>query len=465
MTRPHAPHSKATTHRWITRGVIGIVVATFFSDVAHEMVTAVLPMYLTSIGLGAASLGAIEGFADFVFSASKLGGGVLGHRVHAKRPLVAFGYFITMVGTASMGLVRSATALASLRGAAWIGRGFRSPLRDFLLADEVEPTHYGRAYGIERSADMLGALAGPLIAVLLVSLSVDLRTIIVWSLVPAAIPVIAILALTRDRDPRARASADAKRRENDARQRADERGASGAQRSASERAAKIEPDRSEHAAAASHVAHASHVADDSRVADASLPTSFKRFLPGVLMFGLGDFSRTFLILLASRALGESGKSTSGTISIAVLLYVAHNGISALAAYPIGRLADRVSKLDVLIAGYALGAATNVLLALTSGSIAWLVVAIALSGIYIAVEETVEKAAAAEMLSREKKSLGFGVLAAANALGDMISSIGVGVLLGSGRTVLAFALPALAGVAGTAWMALVVRGRQSGARRA
>ncbi len=462
MTRPHAPHSKATTHRWITRGVIGIVVATFFSDVAHEMVTAVLPMYLTSIGLGAASLGAIEGFADFVFSASKLGGGVLGHRVHAKRPLVAFGYFITMVGTASMGLVRSATALASLRGAAWIGRGFRSPLRDFLLADEVEPTHYGRAYGIERSADMLGALAGPLIAVLLVSLSVDLRTIIVWSLAPAAIPVIAILALTRDRDPRARASADAKRRENDARHRADERRASDAQRSDAERTAKIEPEPSEHAT--SRAAAASHVAGDSRVADASLPASFKRFLPGVLMFGLGDFSRTFLILLASRALGESGKSTSGTISIAVLLYVAHNGISALAAYPIGRLADRVSKLDVLIAGYALGAATNVLLALTSGSIAWLVVAIALSGIYIAVEETVEKAAAAEMLPREKKSLGFGVLAAANALGDMISSIGVGVLLGSGRTVPAFVLPAFAGVAGTAWMALVVRGRKSGARR-
>jgi len=437
--------------------VIGIVVATFFSDVAHEMVTAVLPMYLTSIGLGAASLGAIEGFADFVFSASKLGGGVLGHRVHAKRPLVALGYFVTMVGTASMGLVRSAAALASLRGAAWIGRGFRSPLRDFLLADEVEPSHYGRAYGIERSADMLGALAGPLIAVLLVSLSVDLRTIIVWSLVPAAIPVIAILALTRDRDPRSEAPADVKRGKSRERHREDERGASDAQPSDAKRAAQFAPERAERAAS-------SHAADHPHAADASLPAAFKRFLPGVLMFGLGDFSRTFLILLASRALGESGGSTSGTISIAVLLYVAHNGISALAAYPIGRLADRVSKLDVLIAGYALGAATNVLLARTSGSIAWLAVAIALSGIYIAVEETVEKAAAAEMLPREKKSLGFGILAAANALGDMISSIGVGLLLGSGRTVLAFALPALAGVAGTAWMALLVRGRTSGARR-
>jgi MFS family permease len=396
---------------WITRGVVGIVLATFFSDVAHEMATAVLPMYLASIGLGAATLGAVEGFADLVFSLSKLGGGVLGHRVRKKRPLVALGYFITMIGTGSMARVRTALGLVALRGAAWIGRGFRSPLRDFLLADEVEPTHYGRAYGFERSADMLGALAGPLIAVLLVSLRFELGTIILWTILPASIPVLAILLLTRDRSG---SSADR------------------------EPAARNPESRSR--------------------AHSSLPASFKRFLPGVLLFGLGDFSRTFLILLASRALGEDGKTAAGTISIAVLLYVMHNGISALAAYPIGRLADRMSKLDLLIGGYALGVATNVLLAFTASSVGGLTLAIVMSGIYIAVEETVEKAAAAEMLPREKKSLGFGVLAAANAVGDMLSSVGVGLLLDAGRMLLAFAIPAAAGILGTAWMIFVVRGR-------
>jgi MFS family permease len=249
--------------------------------------------------------------------------------------------------------------------------------------------------------------------VLLVSLRLELGTIILWSIVPASIPVISILLLTRDRG-----------------------------------VARGDPQRTN--------------ADSSPPKAAPsfrLSGEFKRYLTGVLLFGLGDFSRTFLILLASRALGEEGHSPTGTVSIAVLLYVMHNGISALAAYPIGRLADRMSKLDLLIGGYALGVATNVLLALTSASVPWLVVSMILSGIYIAVEETVEKAAAAEMLPREQKSFGFGILASANAVGDMLSSVGVGLLLDAGRPGLAFGLPAAAGLAGTTWMIAVVRRRR------
>jgi len=132
---------KSRVPPWVSRGVTGIMLATFFSDVGHEMVTAVLPLYLTSIGLGPAALGVMEGAADFAFSLSKLAGGIVGHRVQRKRPLAATGYALTAVGTASIAFVSSAVALGMLRVSAWIGRGFRGPLRDFLLADEVEPSH------------------------------------------------------------------------------------------------------------------------------------------------------------------------------------------------------------------------------------------------------------------------------------------------------------------------------------
>ena len=141
-------------HTWITRAVVGIVLATFFSDVGHEMVTAVLPLYLATIGLGPAALGVMEGLADLVFSLSKLGGGLVGHHSARKRPWVTLGYCTTTLGTGAIALTHSLAALVTLRTVAWCGRGFRSPLRDFLLADEVGPTHFGRAYGIERSADM-----------------------------------------------------------------------------------------------------------------------------------------------------------------------------------------------------------------------------------------------------------------------------------------------------------------------
>jgi len=174
----------------------------------------------------------------------------------------------------------------------------------------------------------------------------------------------------------------------------------------------------------------------------------------VFLFGLGDFSRTFLIFLAARGFGERAHVAAG-LSVAVLLYAAHNAVSALVAYPVGRLGDRSGKLRILVAGYALGVVTNAMLALGGASPSWLIVAILLSGVYIAVEETLEKAVVAETLPRELRSLGFGILAAANALGDLGSSLWVGFQLDRGHATLAFALPAIVGCAGTAWMAALI----------
>lgn len=402
---------------WITRTVVGIVVATFFSDVGHEMVTAVLPLYLGTLGLGAAALGAMEGAADLAFSLSKLAGGAVGHRVKKKRPWASAGYLVTTLGTGLLALVQGLSAMIGLRTAAWFGRGFRSPLRDFLLADEVGPTHFGRAYGFERSADMIGAVIGPLTAAGLVALGAGMREVILWSIIPSLVSVLAIALFTRDRDepaPVTLAEAPAA-------------------------PAKREP----------------------------LPRRFWLFCAGVLLFGLGDFSRTFLIFLASGIAsgGASGSAAAssghalgagGVLTIAVLFYAGHNLLSGLAAYPIGRFADARGKPRLLIAGYALGVATNFLLAFTYGSLAWLAFAIALSGIYIAVEETLEKAVVVELLPRHQRSLGLGILASANALGDLGSSVWVGLMLSANRTTLAFAAPACVGALGVLWMIAMVR---------
>lgn len=392
--------------RWVTRSVIGIVLATFFSDVGHEMATAILPLYLASLALGPAALGVMEGAADLLFSLSKLGGGILGHHVDKKRPWATLGYLTTALATGALALVHSVTSLVALRATAWIGRGFRSPLRDYLLSDEVGPTHFGRAYGIERAADMLGAVAGPLLAALLLWLGVELRTVILVSIAPAMVSVGAIFFLTRDRV--------------------------------------VPPTQGAQAATAQAKV------GKAAIARQPLPRRFWWFVGGVTLFGLGDFSRTFLIFLAATALGES-TGTAGTLSIAVLLYGLHNAVSALAAYPAGHLGDRSSKLRILCGGYGLGVVTNTLLAVASGSITWLVIAIILSGVYIAVEETIEKATAAEMLPREQRSLGFGILASANAVGDMGSSLFVGFMLAAGHSMAAFMVPAGLGLLGTIWM--------------
>lgn len=106
--------------------------------------------------------------------------------------------------------------------------------------------------------------------------------------------------------------------------------------------------------------------------------------------------------------------------------------------------------------YGLGVVTNLLLALLGSSLPWLVVAILFSGIYIAAEETLEKAAAAEFLPRELRSLGFGILASVNAVGDMVSSLYVGGFLEVNRPRFAFGIAAVAGAAGVFWLTRIVR---------
>lgn len=82
-----------------------------------------------------------------------------------------------------------------------MGRGFRGPLRDYLLADAVKPTHYGRAYGLERAGDMLGAVVGPLVATLLVWGGIEFRTVILWTLIPGLLAAGSIFFLTKEREP------------------------------------------------------------------------------------------------------------------------------------------------------------------------------------------------------------------------------------------------------------------------
>lgn len=390
-----------TRSSWVTPSVVGIVLATFFSDVGHEMVTAVLPLYLGSVGLGAAALGAMEGAADLAFSLSKLAGGAVGHRVKRKRPWATAGYLVTTLGTGAIALVQGFASVMTFRTFAWFGRGFRSPLRDFLLADEVGASHFGRAYGFERTADMIGAFIGPLVAAGLVWLGMDFKSVILWSIVPSAISVIAIASMTRDRE--------------------------------------VPP----------------APVPGSPTEKRGLPRAYWWFVGGVLLFGLGDFSRTFLIFLAAGVVGEQG-GASGMLSTAVLLYAGHNLISALAAYPAGKIGDARSKPKVLIFGYGLGVVTNVMLAIAGASLGWLIFAITLSGIYIAIEETLEKAVVADLLPRDQRSLGLGVLASANSVGDLGSSVFVGVMLASGHSTLAFAVPGCVGALGVIWMSILAR---------
>lgn len=356
---------------WLNRTTLGVSAASLFSDISHELATAVLPAFLVALGAGPAALGWIEGSADGLSALAKLWGGVAADRVRRRKPLASIGYLVTALGTAAIGVCTAAWQVLLCRVVAWIGRGSRSPARDVLMAEGAPSEAHGRAFGMERAGDAAGAVLGPLLAMFLLAWGVEPRHLMFVSLVPGSLAFLSIawLVVERAHEPR-RAS----------------------------------------------------FRIGAELAGTGRP--FRRYLIGILVFGAGDFSRTLLILYATEHITGALFSLRGATA-AVALYVLHNSVSAGAAFPIGALADRVGHRRVIVGGYVFAAATNLAFALTPPTPSWLLLLFVCSGVYIASEEVAEKAYAATLLPADRRGAGMGLLAATNGVGDMVSSVLVG----------------------------------------
>ena len=373
MAESSKPRPAPPGAAWLNRTTLGVSLASLLSDVSHELATAVLPAFLVSLGAGPAALGWIEGSADGLSAVAKLWGGVAADRVRRRKPLASIGYLVTGLGTAAIGLCANAGQVLLCRVVAWIGRGSRGPARDVLMAEGSPPETHGRAFGLERGADAVGAVAGPLLAMTLLAHGVEPRHLMLVSLLPGLLAFLAIALLVVE---------------------------------------------------APHVPRRARFSLRGELEGTGGP--FRRYLSGILVFGCGDFSRTLLILYATRFMTGTLFSLRGATA-AVALYVLHNAVSALAAFPIGILADRVGHRRVVIGGYLFASATTFGFALAPTTPAWLVFLFVCSGLYIASEEVAEKSYAASLLTADRRGAGMGLLAATNGVGDMVSSALVGTL--------------------------------------
>jgi MFS family permease len=157
-----------------------------------------------------------------------------------------------------------------------------------------------------------------------------------------------------------------------------------------------------------------------------LPGEFKRYLVGVGVAGLGDFSNTLLILWATQAWTPS-LGLAGAARRAMLFYIGYNVLYTLSCYVSGGLADRFPKRWVLATGYSLAVIPALALIFAGDSLALYAVAFGFSGVYMGVWETVESATSAGMIPGNLRGTGFGVLATVNGIGDFFSSAMVGAL--------------------------------------
>jgi MFS family permease len=132
--------------KWLTRNVFAIGMLSLFSDMGHELTTAVLPLFLATFGGGAVALGIIEGVSDAASSLMKLWMSYYSDRIGKRKPILVIGYLVTaMMGT--FGFVTAWWQMVVIRTIAWLGRGARGPVRDALLSESVPPQAHGRAFG------------------------------------------------------------------------------------------------------------------------------------------------------------------------------------------------------------------------------------------------------------------------------------------------------------------------------
>ena len=380
------------TARWLTRGVLGIGLSSLLSDWGHEAATAVLPVLLAGMGAPAFALGVIEGVADGLSSFAKLAGGWIADRPGWRKPVAAGGYFVVAFSTFSYAFAQSWPIVLTLRALGWMGRGAKGPSKDALLADAVRPTELGRAFGFERAMDTLGAVAGPLFATALVSIS-SVRVALRWTLLPGVLAALVFAWLVpAGRQPQ-------------------------------------------------HHRPASFFFSLRQ-----LPAGFRHFLAGVFVFGLGDFAHTLLILRAAQELtARYGLARAG--ALAVVLYTLHNTVYAAASYPAGALGDRLGKRGLLAIGYGLAAVMNVGFILAPASLPALGALFGIGGLFVAMHDALEKSLGAGLLPGEIRGTGFGVLATVNGVGDFASSIVVGILWSSANPAAGFLFAAILTLAG------------------
>lgn len=380
--------------RWLNRTVLGIGLASLFSDWSHEIATSVLPAYLATMGVAAAWLGWIEGISDGLSSFAKMASGFYTDRLARRKPIAIAGYVVTALGTAAFGLATNSWHILFARATAWFGRGVRTPIRKALLAGSVTRDVYGKAFGFERMMDTVGAIVGPASAFFLLQLfHHHYPSLFLFTLIPGltAAAMIAFLVKEKERKP---------------------------------------------------VSHIS-LTESLR----SLPGTYRKFLIGVGVFGAGDFAHTLLILLATQKLAPL-LGAPRAASIAVGLYVLHNIFYASFAFVAGWLADRYDKRLLLSAGYFLAALMSIGIILLTPGVWTLALIFIVGGIYVATEEALEDSLCAELVGEEHHGMAFGTLATVNGIGDCISSIVVGMLWTNFGTGIAFGYSTLLFLAGS-----------------
>jgi MFS family permease len=399
---PVAPDRPARRLAGITRNVVALGTVSLLNDVSSEMILPVLPLFVTGVlGASVASLGIIEGVAEATAALLRLSSGWFSDRIGRRKPFLMFGYGLSGAAKATLALAASWPAVLGLRFADRVGKGLRSPPRDALLADSVEPRYRGRAFGLHRGLDTMGAVIGPLVAYgMLNVVHGDARAhytrIFAVSAIPALVSI-GVLALFV-RAPR-------------------------------------------HTPARLRKLH-----HELR----AMGGTFHRFLTVEGLFQLANSSMAF-VLLRNHDVGLSAAQV-------VLAYLAYNLVQALLSLPLGDLSDRIGRRPLLLVGYLLYAVTYGALALAPTALVAVGGLVAL-GVHNALIDGQKGSMIADLVPQDRRATAYGFYYTVVGLALLPASVLTGWLWDHAGAGTAFGVDAALALCAAGLFALLLPGRR------
>ncbi len=328
------------------RNVANLGVVSLFTDISSEMILGVLPLFvINDLGATKALLGLMEGAAESLNYFFRTFSGVISDRIAKRKPLVILGYALSTVSKPFFALATTFTDALTVRLTDRAGKGIRTSPRDALISDSVGTERSGRAFGLHRSLDQVGAIVGPVLAFLLIPL-VGIRSLFLVSLVPGGIAVLVLAVFVADRK--------------------------GLRKSTS-------------------------LFRDARTV---LTGKFTWYLLCVGIFAVGAYNFSFVLVKAG-ALGVD----PGTIP---LVYAALNAATVVAGLPSGILGDRFGKEKVLLVALGLFAISTLAGLLTTAGMVTAFSIAFIYGLYLGSSETTQRAIIPSLTTGQYKGTAYAL---------------------------------------------------------
>ncbi len=353
----------------ISRVVLILSFVSLFTDMASEMLYPIMPIYLQQIGFSVIWIGILEGFAEAIAGLSKGYFGKLSDRSGKRVPFVQAGYALSAISKPLLALFVQPLWIFTTRTLDRLGKGIRTGARDALLSDEAKESDKGKVFGFHRALDTMGAVLGPLLALLYLHyFPEDYRTLFVIALFPGLIAVWATGKLKEAQRP--------------------EQGKD----------------------SVSFFSFLNYVKQ-------SRP-EYKRILIGLLLFALANSSDVFLLLKAK----EAGLSDVFVIGI----YIFYNLIYAIFAFPLGSMADRIGLERMVIIGLIVFSLVYFIMSIAEGP-KTLLLCFFLYGLYAAATEGVSKAWLSKSCDKKDTATAIGTFTAFQSLTALVASSLAGII--------------------------------------